>query len=163
MTTAIAPTNKKAATPAAEPPVAPRQAPTLIEALRDEFDRLLERFVQGWPRLPEGEANGWRWDVNVDDGDDAVTVRAEAPGFEVGDFDIQVAGDRLILKASRKTQEKGKDGTVRTTAQEFYEAVALPAAVDRDKVEAKYRNGILTVRLPKTATGQARKIAVKAD
>jgi len=130
--------------------------------MRDQFDQLFERFVRQWPSLCYGR--GWRWGLDVRDQNDAVIVRAEAPGFEAGDFDIQVSDDRVVLRAAKKVETKGKEGkTTEYREQECYESVTLPPGIDRDKVEAKYHNGILTVTFPKTAEGKPRHVTVKTD
>jgi HSP20 family protein len=136
-----------------------REFPFFLSRMRDEFDQLLDRLSRQWPSLWEGE--GWRWGLDVRDEDDAVVVQAEAPGFETGDFDVQVSDNRLVLRAARKveTKEEGKAREYRERA--CYESVTIPAGIDRDKVEAKYHNGVLTVRLPKTPGAKGRRVPVK--
>lgn len=137
-----------------------RDFPVALGWMRDEFDRLFDRFTRNWPSVWGG--HGWRWGVDMEDTDDAFIVRAEAPGFEASDFDIKVADGRLVLHAAKKVETKEKEGKAREyREQECHESVTLPASIDKDKVEAQYRNGILTVTLPKTAEGKARRIAVK--
>ncbi len=139
-----------------------REFPFFLSQMRDEFDRLFERLSRQWPSF--GEGDGWRWGLDVRDEDDAVVVQAEAPGFEAGDFDVQVSDNRLVLRASKKVETKDEKGQVREYRErKCYESVSLPAGIDRDKVEAKYRNGVLTVTLPRTPEGKAKKIAVKAS
>lgn len=138
-----------------------REFPSALGWMRDEFDRLLQQFSRNWPHPWRG--NGWRWRVEVEDGDDALFVRAEAPGFEPGDFEIRVADSRLIMQAVRKEETRGKVGNGREyRVQECYESVTLPPGIDKNKVEAQYRNGILTVTLPRTTDGKARRITVKS-
>jgi HSP20 family protein len=132
--------------------------------LREEFDRLLDRFIPGWPGPWEpwegGRRDGWGLDVQEDDG--TVTVRAEAPGFEPSEFDIQVRGDQLVLHAAHKAEaEETERGYREWRRQEFYRSVPLPAGVDPDKVEATYRNGVLSVTVPKTEQGKGRRVEVK--
>ena len=89
-------------------------------------------------------------------------VRAEAPGFEAGDFDIRVDDGRLVLRAAKKVETKYEKSKVQETRdQECYESVSLPAGIDKDKVDAKHHNGVLTVKLPKTPAAQAKRIPVK--
>jgi HSP20 family protein len=133
--------------------------PFQLSRMRAEFDRLLERLAGEWPSTWEG--NGWRWGMDVEDQDDAVIVKAEAPGFEAGDFDLQVSDNRLVLRAAKKVESKGKKGETEVREQECYQSVTLPDGIDKEKVEAKYHNGVLTVNLPKTAEGKAKRIAVK--
>jgi HSP20 family protein len=145
-----------------EPALAPYgDFPFFLSRIQDEFDRLLDRFSRDWPS--RGEGNGWRWGLEVEDGDDAVIVLAEAPGFESGDFDLQVSDNRLVLRASKKVETKGEEGKTREyREQQCYESVTLPPGIDRDKVEAKYHNGVLTVRLPKTSEAKGRRVPVKS-
>jgi len=138
-----------------------REFPFFLSRMRDEFDRLLDRLSRRWPSLWKGE--GWRWGLDVRDEDDAVIVQAEAPGFEAGDFDVQVSDNRLVLRAAKKVETKDKEGKTREVReQECCESVTLPTEIDKDKVEAKYHNGVLTVRLPKTPEAKGRRVPVKS-
>jgi HSP20 family protein len=163
MTTTLLPSPKKQAEPASNAGFLTRleDFPFQLSRMRAEFDRLLERLAGQWPSHWEG--SGWRWGLNVEDQDDAVVVRAEAPGFELGDFDVQVSENRLVLRAAKKVETKSKEGETEVSEQECYQSVCLPDGIDKDKVEAKYRNGVLTVKLPKTAEGKAKRIAVKGE
>jgi HSP20 family protein len=139
-----------------------REFPFFLSQMRDEFDRLLDRFVRQWPSLLGLGGDGWRWGLDVRDEDNAVVVEAEAPGFEAGDFEVQVSDNRLILRASKKAESKDEKGNTRQyREQTCYEWVTLPAGIDKDKVEAKYHNGVLTVTLPKTTAAKAKRITVK--
>jgi HSP20 family protein len=126
-----------------------------LSLFRSEFDSLFDRFFGNWPAL---EPNWVGWGLDLDETDSEVTVRVDAPGFEPGDFDIQVSGDTLRISAERKA-EKGKNGSYE---RRFQRSVTLPAAVNADKVEAKYRNGVLELTLPKTEQAKWKKIPVKA-
>jgi HSP20 family protein len=162
MSISLLPWTKKKTEPAAKGGILARYEdfPFQLSRMRAEFDRLLERLAGEWPSHWEG--NGWRWGLEVEDQDDAVVVRAEAPGFEAGDFDLQVSENRLVLRAAKKVETKGKEGETEIREQECYQSVTLPDGIDKDKVEAKYHSGVLTVTLPKTAEGKAKRIAVKS-
>jgi HSP20 family protein len=125
--------------------------------IRQEFDSLFNRVFGHWPGLA-----GWddtpSWDLGVQDNGTEYLVRAEAPGFEASDFDVQLAGDRLHIRAESKQQ--GKEGEP-LNDRYFERTVTLPGGADFDKVEAKYRNGVLEVRLPKTPDALGRRIEVK--
>ncbi|HXG09818.1 MAG TPA: Hsp20/alpha crystallin family protein [Gemmataceae bacterium] len=138
--------------------------PFSLSRMRDEFDRLFDRMAREFSALAGWGGEGWRWGLEVEDQDDSIIVRAEAPGFEAGDFDVRVEDGRLVLSASKKVETKDEKGQVKEyRAQECYESVALPVGIDKDKADARYHNGVLTITLPKTAEGKAKKIAVKAD
>ena len=134
--------------------------PFFLSRLRDEFDRLLDRFAKTCSRLWAHAEHGWRWGLEIEDQDDAVVVRAEAPGFEPGDFDVQVQDGRLTLRAARKTETKKDEGR-EWSQRECYQSVTVPPGIEKDKVEALYHNGILTITLPKTAEAKGRRVPVK--
>ena len=85
-----------------------REFPFFLSRMRDEFDRLRDRFSGQWPSLWDGD--GWRWGLDVRDEDDAVVVQAEAPGFEAGDIDVQ--GKRQPACAARveEGRNQGREG-----------------------------------------------------
>jgi HSP20 family protein len=135
-----------------------------LSRLRDEFDQYFDRMAHSFSAFARFNGEGWSWDLEVEDEGESVVVRAEAPGFEADDFDVRVEDDRLVLRASKKVETKDEKGKVREyRQQECYEAVTLPTGIDKEKVDAKYHNGVLTVNLPKTAETKAKKIAVTAN
>src|SRR5262249_15799754 len=119
---------------------------------RENMNRLFERFFAGSlsPILEGGmEHEGWGLDGREEGG--AVVGRAEAPGFGRGELDVEVRGDQLILSAAHKAEAEEKERGYREWRRhELYRAVPLPAGVDRDKVDAEYRHGVLTVKVPLT-------------
>ena len=82
-----------------------------LDRLRDEMEQMVDRYFGDWPALFEG---GWGrerfWDVNVDETDQEVVVRAEAPGFEPGEFDVDVRGDMLTIRAEHKHEAEEGQG-----------------------------------------------------
>ncbi len=125
-----------------------------LSLFRSEFDNLFDRFFGTWP-LPDA---GWAgWGLDLDETDSEVSVKVDAPGFEPGDFDIQVSGDTLRITAERKSQKGDKE----TYERRFERSITLPASVNAEKGEAKYRNGVLELTLPKTEQAKWKKIPVK--
>ncbi|MBI3468933.1 MAG: Hsp20/alpha crystallin family protein [Planctomycetes bacterium] len=134
-----------------------------LSRMRDEFDRFLERMAREFSALAKFNGEGWHWGLEVEDEDDRIVVRAEAPGFEADDFDLRVEDNRLVLRASKKVETKDEKGKVQEyREQKCFESVALPAGIDKDKVDAKYHSGVLTVTLPKTAGSKAKRVEIKA-
>jgi len=125
----------------------------------EPLSRLFDQFSRSWLGLA---SPGWEggWGLDVHEEDDQVMIRAEAPGFEPGDFDIQVRGDQLVMSACSKG-EKEEEGYRGWRWHDFYEIVTLPAGVEADKVKAAYRQGVLTVTLPKSEKVKARRITVE--
>jgi HSP20 family protein len=131
-----------------------------LARVRDEFDRLFDQISRGWLGIPtgRGETSGWGLDMREDENN--VTIRAEAPGFEPGDFDIQVRGDQLVMSATSRSEEE-EEGSRGWQRHEFYEMVVLPSGVAANKVKATYRQGVLTVTLPKSEEMKANRINVE--
>ena len=69
------------------------------------------------------------WGLDIKEKDDAIAVRADLPGFEADDIDLQVVGDRLTIKAAHKSETDEKDRWSRQQ-REYFQSVPLPSAVD---------------------------------
>jgi HSP20 family protein len=144
-----------------EPVPAERAWPFWLGRLRDEFDEMFERLSQAYKGFITGP-EGWRWGIEVKEEDDAIIVRAEAPGFSPEEIDVQVTEDRLVIKAAKKEEKKEKEGPTEIKERSCFESISLPAGINKDKVEAGYHNGVLTVTLPKTEKAKGRKVPIKA-
>lgn len=135
-----------------------------LSRMREELDRYFDRLAKEFAAFMPTNGEGWNWGLEVEDEDENIVVKAEAPGFEADDFDIRVEDSRLVLRASKKVETKDEKGKVKEyREQQCYESVSLPTEVDKEKVEAKYYNGVLTVTLPKSAESKGKKITVKQD
>jgi len=102
------------------------------------------------------EGRGIRVDVR-DTGEDLL-VEAELPGFEKDEIEVTLKDNYLTIQAERKeVVEEEKEGYLRRERSygKLQRSFTLPCEVDADKVEAKYEAGVLKIKLPKVATGQA--------
>jgi HSP20 family protein len=135
-----------------------------LSRMREELDRYFDQLAKEFAAYMPTNGTGWNWGLEVDDEDENIIVKAEAPGFEADDFDVRVEDSRLVLRASKKVETKDEKGKVTEyREQQCYESVSLPAGVEKEKVEAKYHNGLLTITLPKSAESKAKKITVKQN
>ena len=139
-----------------------RRAEHPLARFRDEFDSLFDRFFGDWPSPDLWGRGGWGLDS--EETDKEYVFRVDAPGFEAGDFDVQVTGNTLHIRAEhREGAKEGEEGRPTRGRRACYERrVTLPAGADLDKVEAHYRNGVLEVYLPKTPEALGRRIEVKS-
>lgn len=134
--------------------------------LRNDFEALWDRFLTDWsgmagmPMLTEplGMGRG----LEIDDRENEMVVRAEAPGFSPEEFNVHVTGDNnLVVRAEHKEEKKeGRRESFRVGRVQ--QSVALPAGIDVDKIEATYRNGVLEIRVPKTEQAKGKRIPVEA-
>jgi HSP20 family protein len=133
-----------------------------IDRLHEQFNALFDRLLADWPAPSSAFADrGQFWGLDVEDTEQEVLVRAEAPGFEAGDFDVQLHGNALTIRAETKQEGKEGEGETRRSERSLVRSVTLPAGVDPEKVEATYRNGVLEIRLRKTPEAQGRRVEVQ--
>jgi HSP20 family protein len=131
-----------------------------LKRMRQEIDDLWGKFFSEVPALWAAERGDARWAFDVEDQADAYLIKAEAPGFEPTDFQIELRGNQLVLQARRSEEQKEQDQES-FTATEFYHALTIPQYVDTDHISASYQQGILKVTLPKTEEGKGRRIPVQ--
>jgi len=130
--------------------------------LQNEFKTLYDRVFGAMPAMfgPFTEPN-YFWDFEAKETEKEVVVRAEVPGFEASEFEIELRNNRLYIKAEKKHEEGEKQKDYEYTERRYERFVELPVETDPAKVEANYRNGVLEVHLPKTEVALARRIPVK--
>jgi HSP20 family protein len=138
-----------------------------FESLRREIDRVFDDFQWGSLRSPFGRSvfdvePFWRGEiswgkapaVDVVEKDKAYEITAELPGIDEKDVDVKFSDGVLSIKGE-KTEEKEEKDKDRYVSERHYgsfqRAFRLPDGVDADKIAATFKNGVLTVTLPKTA------------
>jgi HSP20 family protein len=92
-----------------------------------------------------------------------IVVRIELPGMDKEDCQIRIDGNVLYLSGEKQFERETNDSTYHVMERAygaFQRAIPLPRNVDIDKAEASFKNGVLTVRLPKAGSDTARSIAV---
>ena len=124
-------------------------------SLNDELDRLFETPMQAWaPAL----------DVREDK--DKFTVDLELPGFKREDINVHLEDGSLIISGERKS-ETANEGTEVHRQERYYgkfsRALTLPVALSPDKVKAAFKDGILTVTLPKAEEAKPKQIDVMVN
>lgn len=139
-------------------------------ALRD-IDREFEAFLNDFGRLslsPGAEFDQvFKPSLDVSETEQAIKVSVELPGLAEQDIQVSLANDVLTISGEKKAEqeEKGENyHRVERSYGAFRRSIAVPAEVEADQVEATFKNGLLTVTLPKSAAAQAevKKIEVKA-
>ncbi len=125
------------------------------------FDRFMGRdFLWG-----NGE-RAWSPAIEVTEKKDKLSVKAQVPGMDKNDIKVNVEGDMLILKGeTKKEEEKKEEGYYYNEMSygSFYRAIQLPVEVNPDKVKAVYKNGVLTIDLPKSELAKPKEIEVKIE
>lgn len=121
--------------------------------LEQEIDRLFETSLADFG----GDASSTRFPVDLYEDKDNTYVRAELPGLNRDDINVEMSDGYLTIAASRKTA--GTNGEAEESFS-FSRAVSIADDVDTTKVSAAYENGVLTVTLPKREEAKPKKITV---
>lgn len=137
---------------------------TGMTSLRKEMDRLFDRFLEPvWPQMPAlGE---WEPTLDVSESKDAVTVKAELPGVEQKDIAVSLQDGVLIIKGEKQAEKEEKDKRyhrVERSYGAFFRSIRMPAAVEAGKVMATFKDGVVTITLPKVPEAKGTTIPVKA-
>jgi len=120
--------------------------------LQDEIDRLFESPLQAWAPA-----------LDVHENKDGYSIRVELPGLKREDIEVSLQDGALVISGERKTETVNEDTEVHRQERyfgRFSRALTLPTAVCGDKVKAAYKDGILTVNLPKAEEAKPKQITV---
>ena len=111
----------------------------------------------------EDTFGNWTPPVEIFEQDETLVLRAEMPGMNEKDIELQVENSILTIRGEKKREKELDNGNVHR-AERYYGAFvrtfALPKAVDTEKIRASYKDGVLEVTLPKAETAKAKKIAI---
>lgn len=138
---------------------------TGLATMKKEMDRLFDRFWEGdFPQLPA--LGDWTPALDVSETKDAVTVKAEVPGMDPKEIELALQDQVLTLKGEKKHEKEEKDEHYHREERAygaFTRSLRLPLAVDASKVTASFKNGLLTVTLPKSPSARGTTIPIKAE
>jgi HSP20 family protein len=138
--------------------------PTLTR-MRDEMERVFDRFVRDPFELAwSGDGTSWAPTVDVIDGENEITIKAEVPGIPAKEVDVSISGDILTLsgKKDETKEEKGENYFISERHfGSFERSIELPEGVDPEKISAEQNNGVLTVKIPKLKTAKPKHVPVK--
>jgi HSP20 family protein len=142
----------------------------VFAAMRNEMDRVFERFEHGLPRWPSlfRHVNSAivMPELDVKESNDAITIEAELPGVEERDVSVTFANGTLTIKGEKKqSKEEAKENyyLAERSYGLFERALRLPESVDDAKIEANFDKGVLKVRAAKKpeAIKAERKIEIR--
>jgi len=152
-------------------PPARREEEFPLFSLQREVNRLFDDFFRGFDLRPlraaEERWGGFTPKMDLEETEKEYRITAELPGMEEKDVEVLLAGNTLTLKGEKKEEkeEKGKSFYhVERSYGTFQRTVPLPEGVDLKKIDAEFKNGVLTVKLPKTAEAKTkgRKVPIKS-
>jgi len=135
--------------------------------LHDDLGRMFEADLNSGA-CPDLQVSRGAWSPKVDffDRGEAAVLRAELPGLEQEDIELEVQDRRLLLAGERRFTREVKEEQyhrVERSYGRFCRSFTLPYEVDREKVAATYRNGVLEVVLPRSERVESRRIVVEGE
>lgn len=125
-----------------------------FRVFEDAFNRMLSEPRTGRP---------WSPAVDIYETENELVVKADLPDVELKDIDVRIENQTLTVRGERKfEQETDNKGFHRIERQYggFQRSFAVPGMVDTEKVSADYKNGVLTVKLPKKEAAKPRSVKV---
>ncbi len=141
-----------------------------FENLRHEMNRIFDAFFKEWHLAPASFFRD-RWGdftphLDMVEKEDEIEIKAELPGLSEKDVEISLSEGVLTLKGEKRREERRERNGLQyceCAYGEFHREIRLPCAVQDDKAEAAFKNGVLVIRVPKAAEARSkgRKIEIK--
>lgn len=136
-----------------------------LEQIQQEMNRLFNTSLSRWFDEDRGlMESAWTPAMEMRESKDAIVVIADLPGVAREDIDVSVHGDQLTVKGEKKQEKEEKEqGYVRTERfyGSFMRTVTLPCEVDAARVDASFKDGVLTLAMPKKEEAKPQQIQVK--
>ena len=138
-----------------------------LTTIQDRINRLFDENI-GRVRFPDIELAGGSWNPAVDiyETKDSIVLKAELPGLDKKDFSIEVKDNLLTLKGERKFEKETKEENyyrMERAYGSFTRSFTLPTSVDKDRVKAKFKDGVLEVMIPKTEAAKPKQVNIEVE
>ncbi|MDQ7825020.1 MAG: Hsp20/alpha crystallin family protein [Candidatus Eremiobacteraeota bacterium] len=140
-----------------------------FEDLNAVQEQLNQVYEEAYGRKPQGRAReqgvaSWMPPVEVWENESSIYLSFDLPGLTIQEIDLQIEGEQLIIKGERKAPEEKRNYRRREKLYgNFYRAFNITTPVDREKVAASYRNGMLEVMLPKSEAVKPKQIKISVE
>lgn len=132
-----------------------------FSVLQDQFNRMVE---SGLKTSPDNSAlTTWAPAVDIYETENDLVLKADLPEVAEKDIDIRVENNMLTIRGERKLEESVKEDNylrVERAYGSFSRSFSLPTTVDTESIKANYKNGVLTVELPKRAESKPKQVKI---
>jgi HSP20 family protein len=133
----------------------------------DNFPSGLRLFQDSVNRMfAEPSTRPWVPPVDIQETENELVVKADVPDVEMKDIDVRMENGTLTIRGERKFEAKKNDGgwhRVERSYGTFERAFTVPDTVNAEAVKADYKNGVLTITLPKKEVAKPRQIKVQVN
>jgi HSP20 family protein len=135
-----------------------------LENLQDQMNRLFDFSLSG-NSLGRSTLLGGQWAPAIDiyDSKENILVKAELPGLKKDEIEVSIENDQLVIKGEKKKDNQVKEDDYVKTERfygSFYRTIQLPSSVHTDKVNAAYKDGVLSLTLPKKEEAKPKQIKI---
>jgi HSP20 family protein len=132
-----------------------------LSGLQEQVNRL---FESAFPRRSDNSAlTTWAPAVDIYETENELVVKADLPDVSEKDLDVRVENNMLSIRGERKFEEKVEEENylrVERTYGAFSRSFSLPSTISTEAIKADYKNGVLTVTLPKRAESKPKQVKV---
>jgi len=138
--------------------------PSDLFGIQREMNRMFNNFFRGDARDEDSALSSWTPAVDISEHDSEFVVKVEVPGVNKDDVKITLESNILTIRGEKKHEKETKEENyhrVERSYGSFQRSFTLPTTVKSDKIDAVYKDGILTVSLPKAEEAKPKQIEVK--
>jgi len=131
--------------------------------LAPSLDDFVERFFYGWPSFEKESDYTWSPRVDIHETDKEIHLDVELPGLDKKDIKVEVRNNTLTISGERKSEHKTEESQccrIERHYGKFERTFGLPDTVTSDKVAAEYKNGVLTLTLPKIEKAAPKQVQI---
>lgn len=132
--------------------------------MQADMDSMLSLLSGRWNGMAPVE--GFSPSLNLSETNSEVRITMDVPGMKPEEIDVEVTGDRVRIRGEHKEEKEEKGRTfhrIERRTGSFSRFVELPSAVNEEKIAAEYRDGVLTLILPKAEEAKTHRVTVKAN
>jgi len=135
-----------------------------VNSLQEQFSRLFDTSYPG--RSSESDLTTWAPAVDIQETENELVLKADLPGIEEKDIDVRIENSTLTIRGERKFEKQvNEDNYLRVERSygSFSRSFSLPNTINTEAIHAEYKNGVLTVQMPKRAESKPKQVKVNVE
>jgi len=132
-----------------------------LDVFRRDMDRFFDDFFSIGPSSLSDSS--WVPTIDIDEDDKALHVKAEIPGIDEKDLEVKIQDDMLIISGEKKEEKKEEKKNYVMSERRFgsfYRSIPLPYRIEGDRVSAKFKNGVLSIDIPKSGEKSEKRVKI---
>ena len=135
-----------------------------VNSLQEQFSRLFDTSFPG--RSSESDLTTWAPAVDIQETENELVLKADLPGIEEKDIDVRIENNTLTIRGERKFEKQvNEDNYLRVERSygSFSRSFSLPNTINTEAISAEYKNGVLTVQMPKRPESKPKQVKVNVE